>query len=114
MYYKRFEKAGISYIEDLYNENGILRKWEVLKVRYNLNINDSFKWIQLINSIPTHWKRTIDNDLGSSINNGITGQHLLQLTRTLDLEKFTSKQFYIMFIKKIIKTPRSEVTIQKK
>ena len=114
IYYKSFANAGISYIEDLYNEKGILRKWEVLNVRYNLNINDSFKWTQLINSIPIHWKRTIHTDLGSSKNNGLTGQHLLQLTRTLDLEKLTSKQLYIMFIKKMLKTPKSEATIQNK
>ena len=64
IYYKSFVNAGISYIEDLYNEKGILRKWEVLNVRYNLNINDSFKWTQLINYIPIQWKRTIHNDLG--------------------------------------------------
>ena len=43
----------------LFNENGVIKKWCSLKNEFNLESNMHFRHIQLVPAIPNSWKSNI-------------------------------------------------------
>ena len=109
---KIFDKAGIKFVKDVFAENGRLLKWNEFHQKYNLSSTHFFKWRQIVESIPKHWKHLIIQDQGKSRNNGILHQHLLDLTRQLCMDRMTSSQIYTILIRTVFVKPASEQTIQ--
>ena len=70
----------------------------------------------MVHAIPRVWKEKINLNKQDLIDNNNTfrNQHLLVLTRMLDMEKLSSKLLYIQFLSGIKKPPTSESTINGK
>ena len=56
IHFSRFSEKNINYVSQLFNNNGLIKKWHKLKEEYNLHQNSYFQWVQLIDSIPEKWK----------------------------------------------------------
>ena len=71
---------------------------QTARLKYHLNNNSYFQWMQLINSIPEKWKLTIKQSSSDAKNLIIHGHHLIKGSRILILEKLTSKELYQILI----------------
>ena len=56
----RFSQKGLSFVSQLFDKNGTIKAWRLLKQEYHLNNNSYFQWRQLINSISEKWKLTLN------------------------------------------------------
>ena len=92
MHLCRFSQKGLSFFCHLFDKNGTIKAWHLLKQEYHLNNNSYFRWLQLINSIPEKWKLTIKQSSSDAKNLIIHGHHLIKGSRILILEKLTSKE----------------------
>ena len=99
------------FIADLYHQNKLL-DWQSFKDKLNLTQKDYFGWRQIIAAIPKSWKKLIsDNNIFSEIPRT---QHIIQLTRSIPLEKLTSKYLYMLSIHRVKKPPSSQSNILEK
>ena len=89
---------GLSFVSQLFDKNGTIKAWHLLKHKYHLNNRSCFRWLQLINSITEKWKLTIKQSSSDAKNLIIHGHHLTKGSRILILEKLTSKELYQILI----------------
>ena len=50
-----FSQSNLNFVSQLFDTNGTVKSWYLLKQEYHLNNNSCFQWLQLINSIPEKW-----------------------------------------------------------
>ena len=100
-----FDSVDQIYISHLFNENGMLISWAEASVR--LKMRNFFKWIQIVNAIPAHWKTIVMN---STLDRSscCLGQHLNYLGKIFPVDRLNSRFFYDMFIAKISTAPTSQ------
>ena len=92
----------------LFNTDGSVKNWKILKAKYALQNKDQFCWLQLINVIPEIWKKCIKQ---TSENNSllvVKGHYLLRSSRIIILEKLSSKELYSLLISAIVHQPTSQ------
>ena len=94
----RFSQNNLNFVSQLFNTNGLVKAWHLLKQEYHLKNNRYFQWLQLINSIHEKWKLTIKQSSSDAKNLIIHGHHLIKGSRILILEKFTLKKLYQILI----------------
>ena len=97
---------NVYFVNDLLDENGCFLNWQNFKHKYQLEENNFFRWRQLIAAIPREWKYIIERDRNERVFEN--GQHLLHLTRMLNLARLTCKEFYNIMILKMKENPTSE------
>ena len=102
--------SNVLFINDLLGTDGLFLSWLSFKNKYQLEESQFFKWRQLISSIPVQWKAILLRDRFESSFEPI--QHLLHVTRMLNIERLTCKEFYNILILKINENPTSENTIK--
>jgi hypothetical protein len=108
---------NIDFVGDLIGADGAFLSWSTFSSSpANRPSMTPFKYMQIIDAIPTSWKNIIRNNLNDFLeNNGtLRDQHLLSLTRFIGLERLTSKLIYIHILSKIKAKPTSESTINRK
>ena len=88
----------MNFVSQLFNTNGSIKTWYLLKQEFHLKNNSYFQWLQLINSIPEKWKLTIKQSSSDAKNLIIHGHHLIKGSTILILEKLTSKELYKVLI----------------
>ena len=98
VYLSRFSQNNLNFVSQLFNTNGSIKAWHLLKQEYHLNNNSYFQWLQLINSIPEKWKLSIKQSSSEAKNLIAHGHHLRKGSRILILEKLTSKELYQILI----------------
>ena len=94
----RFPKNNLNFVSQLFGRNGTVKAWHLLKHEYHLNSSSYFQWLQLINSIPGKWKLSIKQSSSDSKSLIIHDHYLIEGSRTLILEKLTSKELYQILI----------------
>ena len=52
VYFLKFSENNISYISQLFSDNGSIKQWHDFKREHNLHESFYFQWLQLIDSIP--------------------------------------------------------------
>ena len=57
VYLKSFSTKNINFIIQLFNTDGSVKNWNILKKEYALQNKDQFCWLQRINAIPEMWKK---------------------------------------------------------
>ena len=96
-----------------FNNDGSFKSWSIFKNEKNLNDNDQFRWMQLRHAIPRRWISIIQND-SFQISNGLfREQTLIRGARCLPMEKFTSKNFYLILLNKISETPTAQAYMER-
>ena len=90
------------FIADLFDNNGDVIPWLELSTCKHFPNCKYFSWVQLIDAIPHNWKSSIKNDCGRSRQFFNFNPHLITNAKIYPLEKLTSKELYIIHIKKKI------------
>ena len=94
----RISQKDLSLVSQLFDKNGTIKAWHLLKQEYHLNNNIYFQWLLLINSVPEKWKLAITQSSSDTKNLIIHGHHLIRGSGILILEKLTSKGLYQILI----------------
>lgn len=92
-FFKDFARANLNYVYQLFNQDGSIKTWELIRVEFNLQTENYFSYFQLVHSLPPNWRQTIASDPVI-----IPKQGILQCTKLIPLEKLTSKQIYAILI----------------
>ena len=88
----------MDFASQLFDTNGSIKSWHLLKQEYHLNKNSYFQWPQLIKLTPEKWKLTIKQSSSDTKNLIAHGHHLIKGSRILILEKLTSKELHQILI----------------
>ena len=89
---------NLNFLFQLFDKNGSIKAWHLLKQESHLNNNNYFLWLQLINSIPENWKFTIKQSSSDAKNIIIHGHYLIKGSRIIILEKLKSRVLYQILI----------------
>ena len=61
-----FVSKNISFVGQIFQENGKTKSWDYVKSEYNLESKLKYRWIQLTDALPKLWKDRILNCVGNS------------------------------------------------
>ena len=61
IFFKKFSEKNINFVYSIVSENGSIKKWETFKRDFNLGNEDYFKYMQLVDAIPTIRKKEVKN-----------------------------------------------------
>ena len=109
IHFSRFSEKNINYVSQLFNNNGLIKKWHKLKEEYNLHQNSYFQWVQLIDSIPEKWKFIIKKNNEVAANLTTHDHHLIKGSRVITLDKLTSTEIYSILTLKVKNKPSSNI-----
>ena len=100
-----FDTIDQVYVSQLFTDNGLLISWAEASEKFKMR--NFFKWVQIANAIPAHWKSLIKN---STCDRGICcfDQHLIKCEKMIPVDKLNSRIFYDMFVVKISSSPTSQ------
>ena len=57
--FEKFSEKEINFLIQLFDENGVIKKWCLRKGEFNLESNMHFQYMQLVHAIPNNWKSNI-------------------------------------------------------
>ena len=108
MYLTKFVSKNVDFLFQLFEE-GNLKPWDDLELKYNLTNETCFQWLQLKHAIPHNLKTSIEQNPGNVSNHVIQDHHKTMVT----LEKLFSKELYLVLITKFTYKPSSNVYFEK-
>ena len=85
---------GINFVDQLFQNNWQIKKWDELKIEFDLHENEKFLIVQIIHALPISWKEILRNY--TEINNSLVIQdyHLIKKYQILSLNKINSATLY--------------------
>ena len=104
-----FASKKISFIGQIFHENGKTKSWDYIKSEYNLESKLKYRWIQLTNVFPKLWKHRVLNSIGNSINLCILDHHLIERNNLYCLNRLGSRELYQIQISEKYKKPTSHL-----
>ena len=108
VYLKSFSTKNINFVTQLFNTDGSVKNWNILKTEYALQNKDQFCWLKLINAIPEMWKKCIKQTSENTSLLVVKDHHLLRGSRIIILEKLNSKELYSLLISAMEHEPTSQ------
>ena len=90
VYLNSFSTKNINFVTQLFNTDGSVKNWNILKTEYTLQNKDQFCWLQLINAIPEMWKKCIKQTSENTSFLVVKDHHLFRGSRIIILEKLNS------------------------
>ena len=75
-------------------ENGEIKSWNDLKNEFKLEQRLYFKWMQLVNAIPSNWKNNLKHSDTYSQNLILLDHHLVKSNSLFSIEKLESRELY--------------------
>ena len=81
----------MNFIGQLLNDNGNIKPWKDLKIKFNLKDTHKIYWLQIIDALPKTWKNIILKDKGTAKSLVIFDHHIVRNSQIHSLKKLTSK-----------------------
>ena len=104
LFWRRWAKNGIYYIQDIVNENGKFLTFEEFNQKYNMSVN-FFNFFQILTSIPPNLKSKEVSTLRPK-NSVLDNSDIFNFsTEKLVLSKMKCKDYYCLFQEKSEATP---------
>jgi len=100
-----FSDTDQIYLSHLFTDNGVFIPWA--EASRKLKLRNYFKWIQIVNAIPSQWKNLVKNSAVDR-NTCSLEQHLVRRDKMYPVKLIDSKFLYDIFIDKISTTPTSQ------
>ena len=69
---------GINFVDQLFQNNQQIKKWDELKTEFDLIENEKFLMVQIIHALPISWKEILRNYTENINNLVIQGYHLIK------------------------------------
>ena len=100
-----FDDSNQIYLAHLFTDNGVFISWA--EASRNFKLHNYFKWIQIVNAIPTQWKNLVKNSVVDR-NTCSLEQHLVRREKMYPIKLIDSRFLYDIFIDKIFSPPTSQ------
>ena len=100
------------FVKNFFDEEGLAMSWNSFKRVHMLPQKLYFKWLQLLDCLPVKWKEIIKLDRGRSRILCDLQPHLIFKASILAINKFSSQEFYKIFLCRKSSTPTSQKYIQ--
>ena len=97
-YFECFSTKNLNFVNQLFCEAGKLKEWHLLKNEFSLNDKLYYKWIQIIDAIPSEWKNIIKENKNPTNNLILQDHHLIKNNSMISIEKLTSNELYSFLI----------------
>ena len=94
VYFSSFAENGLNFVGQLFDGNGKLISWEVLKTQFNLLDRNKFQWLQIIHAIPIEWKNSLSTFQGNLKNLLVQDLNLIKKSHVYCLSRLDSKELY--------------------
>ena len=88
----------------LFNENGVVKKFCLLKDEFNLESNMHFLYIQLLHAIPNSWKSNIQQKNSDTDKLIAKDQHIIQKSRIITVNKLHYRKLNLSFTTNVKQT----------
>ena len=108
MYLTKFVSKNVDFLFQLFEE-GNLKPWDDIELKYNLTNETCFQWLQLKHTIPHNLKTSIEQNPGNVSNLVIQDRHKTMVT----LEKLFSMELHLVLVTKFTYRPSSNVYFEK-
>ena len=102
------DKIRAFFVADLFDHTGNILDWNSFKLSHNISEAQYFNWLQIVDALPRHWKKSIKLDEGNSRIFCEFSPHLIVNAKLFPMEKLTSKTLYNILLKSKIKPPTSQ------
>ena len=96
------------FVNDLIKENRKFETWEQITHESNFDKNFYFEWIQLVHTIPNHWKKKLTENTTNNQNLSYLNHHLIKSNQIHSVENLTAKQLYLISLQHETATPTSQ------
>ena len=100
-----FDNIDQIYLSHLFTDNGNFISWADASRKFKLH--NYFKWIQIVNAIPTKWKSIVKNSIINRDSCSLE-QHLVRRDKMYPMRLINTKFLYDIFIDNISTTPTSQ------
>ena len=95
-------------------ENGEVKSWNDLKNEFKLEQRLYFKWMQLVNTIPSNWKSNLKKHSDSySQNLLLLDHHLAKSNSLFDIEKLEWRELYCIINSSRNNKPRHKYILKR-
>ena len=95
-------------------ENGEIKSWDDIKNEFKLEQGLYFKWMQLVNAIPSNWKNKLRLSDTNSQNLILLDHHLVKSNSLFSIEKLESGELYWIINSSRNNRPTSQIYFEKK
>ena len=102
---------NLLFVADFFDKDGRQIDWECFKQAKKLNQIQYFKWLQLVNSIPSNWKQIIKQDKGDARIFCDFSPHLNTNAKIFPINKLSSNELYKILINSLSRPPTSQSRI---
>ena len=92
----------------MFNDNGNIRPWEDIKIEFHLKGTQKICWLQIIDPLPNLWKDNALKDKRNAKNLVIFDHHIVRKSQICSLNKFTSKELYLILVDANTVKPRAQ------
>ena len=90
--FRYFSDKSLNFVCQLFDNNGNVKSWSIIKEEFGFNNFSIFKWQQLIYALPPFWKK---NKRNRYCRQSITSKSQNTL---IGIEKLNSRQFYSLLV----------------
>ena len=98
----------MNFVGQLFDGNGKLISWEVLKSQFSLLDRNKFQWLQVIHAIPIEWKNSLSTFEGNLKNVLVQDHNLIKKNHVYCLSRLDSKELYNLQITLKFTKPTSQ------
>ena len=91
-----FSDKNLSFIGQLFNENGNIKALEDIKIEFHLKDIQKIYWLQIIHALPKSWKHAIFKNKGNTQIVVIFDHNIVRKTQVYSPNKLASKQLYLI------------------
>ena len=80
------------FVADLFNLDGKIKKWIDFRKEHNFSEKLYFKWVQIVDALPSHWNKILKEDDGKSRVFCEFIPHIITNAKLYPLSKLTSQE----------------------
>ena len=104
---------GINHVRQLFDTDGAMKLWSVLKSEFSSSTNSNFYWIQLNNAIPKAWKENLYKGDKNFHDLTFSGHHIIKKCQVYSLTKCNSKELYSLQVCLNDSKTKSQIYLEK-
>ena len=79
IFFKHFSEKGVNFVSHIMKKNGDNKSWNDLKKKFKLEQQLHFKWMLLVNAIPSDWKNNLKHSDTYPQNHILLDHHLVKI-----------------------------------
>ena len=86
IFFRDFSEKSLNFVYHLFDNNGNVKSWSIIKDEFGFSIISNFKWQQLIYTLPRSWKKII-KETDNADNLLLPNHHLIKKSTLIGIEK---------------------------